>query len=464
MIKHIRLIEPPAPDYHVFSFCDLPRLGLPILGAILKEKGYEVQISIPAGVRPSLADLLQADLVGISITTSTAPEGYRLADRLREMAKAHGKRLPVVFGGVHATFLPEEALTHGDYVIRHEGEESFPALIAALDGDGDLSAIPGLSYFDGDAVRHNPDGRPIENLDRIPCPDLTLIQGYKPRITPILASRGCPHHCTFCCVTEMMGRRYRRCSVDRVIDELRRAPTRSVFFYDDNFAADRAGTKALLRRMIDEGLDLRWSAQVRSDVAEDEELLALMRRAGGAILYIGFESANQEALTELHKGLAIAAVEDNIRIIKQHGFDIHGMFIFGADSDHPESLRRTLAFARRNKLDTVQFMTLTPLPGTPLFTRLGSEGRLLTTDWRRYDGANVVFRPARMTPYELQVLTYRALRKFYSWGLLLRYAARRQWAKAGVVAYARITLGKWYNRHRGWFEALKARSGQRTPT
>ncbi|MGE5598765.1 MAG: B12-binding domain-containing radical SAM protein, partial [Bacteroidota bacterium] len=379
--------------------------------------------------------------------------------RVRALAAAAGRRVPVVFGGVHATFRPEEALEHGDYVLRGEAEESFPALLDALNNGGDLGDIPGLTFRDGRDVRHNRDAPCIADLDRLPDPDLGLIRNYRPGITPILASRGCPHDCIFCCVTRMMGRQYRFNGIARVLAQLRRAATGGVFFYDDNFAADRRRTKELLQAMIAEDLRLRWSAQVRSDVAEDEELLALMRRAGCAILYIGFESVNQDTLTELHKGLSIAAVERNIRAIKRHGLQIHGMFVFGADNDHPAVLRQTVAFARRTGLDTVQFMTLTPLPGTPLYEKLAGEGRLITTDWRRYDGANVVFRPAGMTAYELQRLTLWALRRFYSAGLFLRYAWRAEWAKAGLVVYARHIIRRWTARNKRALRRLKLLEG-----
>ena len=456
MIQRIMLVEPPAPDFHVFSFCNLPRLGLPILGTILRQKGYDITILVPASGRIDPVELAQGDLVGISITTSTAPAGYRLADQVHALAAERGRAIPVVFGGVHATFCPEEALAHGDFVIRREGEASFPALIEALNHGRGLDGIPGLSYWDGPQMRRNEDGPRVQDLDGLPSPDLSLIRGFKSPVTPILASRGCPHNCTFCCVTEMMGRQYRFVGNERVLDELRRAGTRNIFFYDDNFAANRGRTKDLLRAMIREGLNLEWSAQVRSDVADDGELLSLMRRAGGKILYIGFESVNQAALNEYHKGLTTGAIQRDIEIIKSHGFHIHGMFIFGADNDGPEQIWETVSFARRNGLDTVQFMMLTPLPGTPLYERLKQEGRILSTDWQRYDGANVVFRPAAMTPYQLQVLTHRAYRKFYSLGLLCRYLIRREWLKAGAVFFAQYTLRKWWWEHRSDLRDLQA--------
>ena len=459
MLKRIWLVEPPAPDLHVFSHSDLPRLGLPILGTILKQNGYDVTIFTPRSGPVDPLELAQGDLVGISITTSTAPHGYELADRIRRLSEKIGTRVPIVFGGVHATFMPEEALRHGDFVLRKEAEESFPKLLAALAGECPLPDVPGLSYREDRSIRHNQEGPPIWDLDGLPIPDLSLIRGYKPKVSPVLTSRGCPHNCTFCCVTRMMGRHYRFAGTEHVLSELRQLPTRNVFFYDDNFAADRRRTKELLHAMIGEKLGLEWGAQVRPDLADDEELLVLMREAGCNTLYIGFESANQKTLEELNKNLSIEGVKRNIGAMKKHGFHIHGMFIFGADSDRHETIRGTVRFARRTGIDTVQFMLLTPLPGTPLYASLQSAGRLLTDDWSLYDGANVVFKPAGMTAYELQKLTRWALRKFYSWPHLIQLACGREWQKAGAAIYARHILRRWYGRHRREIRQLRLIGG-----
>ena len=137
-IKRILLIEPKSPNYHVFSKFTIPRLGLPQLGAILKREGYDVKILFEEAENNKKMDYkkiedYKPDLVGISTITSTAPHAYSIADRVRELLK-----VPVVFGGAHPSFMPEEALMHGDYVVRKEGDISFPQLIKTLAKNGGL--------------------------------------------------------------------------------------------------------------------------------------------------------------------------------------------------------------------------------------------------------------------------------------------------------------------------------------
>ena len=192
----IALIEPNAPDYHIYSAWAIPRLGLPVLGTILREQGHQVKIYHEAleDFSPrKIWDVLNADLVGISITSSTAPRGYAMG-RLLKL-----KGVPVVFGGVHATFLPEEPLRFGDYVLEGEAEESFPKLVSVLEGGGDLSEVPNLFYKDGDRIVATEKRPMCLSLDELPIPDFSLIEGHhKLKIYPVMTSRGCPFNCTFC--------------------------------------------------------------------------------------------------------------------------------------------------------------------------------------------------------------------------------------------------------------------------
>ena len=100
--------------------------------------------------------------------------------------------------------------------------------------------------------------------------------------------------------------------------------------------------------------------------------------------------------------------------LAETGIKTHGMFVFGADSDTPESLAQTVDFAKDHGLSSVQFVALTPLPGTPLMARLEAEGRIFTHNWTLYDGFHVVFWPKQMTPYELEEAVLEANKRFYS--------------------------------------------------
>lgn len=407
--RKIRLVECKSPGKHVYSGISLPRLGLPIIGTILKSQEYNIRIYCEDLEKIDYDDLYSADLVGISSITPTANISYKLADDLSQ------RNIPVVMGGPHPAFLPDEALMHAPYCIRGEGEYSFPELLECIFNNIEPKEIAGLSYIHNGVVTHNPDRQHILNLDDIPFPDLKLIHGSgKIRIQPVLTSRGCPYDCIFCSVTGMFGHKYRMRSVDNVIEELLILKPRQIFFYDDNFAANPARTKALCESMIKHNIDAKWGAQTRVDVADDPELLGIMHRSGCRILYIGFESANPQTLKAYRKRQQIEDIERCIKKVHDHGILIHGMFVAGSDEDDLHSVMGTLNFALKNKIDTLQLSLLTPLPGTKLFDDLNTQDRILTSNWSYYDGHHVVFKPRNMSAYELQKISLDINRQFYS--------------------------------------------------
>jgi radical SAM superfamily enzyme YgiQ (UPF0313 family) len=432
----IRLIEPRAPGLNVFDRARLPRLGLPLLGHLLAERGHDVRIYVETLAPIDWADVAETDLVGFSSTTATTPTAYEMARRVRDLG------IPTVIGGSHVTFLPDEALHHCDFVVRREGQVTLLELVDALDqsrtdGSATLTTgfarIAGLSYHDaaGQPV-HNPDRPPCtqEEFAALPSPALDLIVGYEHMTNvPIMTQWGCPYACDFCSVIHMFGRRVRARSIEDVLAELETYRDRgSVFFYDDNFVVSKTRTRALLRGMIERGLALPWSAQMRAQVVYedkrsrelDHELLGLMRDSGCTMVYCGFESVNPDTLAAYNKRQDVRDIRDSIRAFHDYGIHVHGMFVLGADTDDVETFQRTVDFALRNGIDTVQFLMLTPCPGTPFYERMVAQGRLLTDDLSLYDGHHCVIQPALMSPYELQMGTYRAMARFYS----VRYALR----------------------------------------
>ncbi len=414
-IKKIVFIEPRSPGNHVYTKWGLPRLGTLTLGAILKQAGFDVTIFIEDIHGIDFDVVLDADAVGISTITSTAPRAFEMAHQIRKA------NIPVFTGGPHVSFLPDEALEHFDYVLRGETEETIVPFVRALMTGGDFEKIAGLSWKNETGSHHNELAPHCPDLDRYPYPDFSLIKGSKKfkgdlSITPIMTSRGCPFGCNFCSVTRMFGRGYRFRSVENVMGELREKNPKWVFFYDDNFAAKPEHTKALLRQMIAEGIHPKWSAQVRIDVARDPEMMELMKAAGCHLFYIGLESINPKTLKALNKGQTPEEIESAINTIHSYGINIHGMFIFGADQDDAKTIRQTVRFAKRIGLATVQFMILTPLPGTPVFEEMEKENRLLSRDWGYYDAHHVVFKPKNMSYLQLQKKTISAMLRFYSFG------------------------------------------------
>ena len=295
---------------------------------------------------------------------------------------------------------------------------------------------------------HNAPREPVDDLDDVPVPDLSLIVGHERlKSTPIMTSWGCPFACNFCSVTAMFGRRYRYRSPEAVVAELEEKRPTHIFFYDDNFAADKRRLKTLLRLMIERDLVMPWQAQMRTDATRDDELLDLMRRSGCHRVALGLESVDQATLDGFQKGQTIDDVVHAVRRLHEFGIECHGMFVLGADTDTASHRRATRSTSpRAHGIDTLMLNILTPAPGTEQFADMEAEGRIFERDWRLYDGQHVVFTPRQITPSDLQAQVLRGYARFYSLRRLL--AARRPAAFPGrarprlvLVVLAALALG-----------------------
>ncbi|MGE5398699.1 MAG: radical SAM protein [Chitinophagales bacterium] len=446
----ITLIEPKAPGKHTYSSVNMPRLGIPLLGTQLKQKGYDVKLLYGSGGELRVSDILGSDLVGISTTTSTCKEAYRIGRYVQQ------KGIPVVMGGPHATFLPEEALQYCDYVVRGEADSTFLDFVACIMAGHEPAEIPGVSFKRGNVFVHNP--LPDEvNIDIAPIPDFNLFANLRKVSTyPVMTSRGCPFNCNFCSVTAMFGRKYRCRNSELVLQELAQYTDKKVFFCDDNFTANTGRAKALLREMIARGVTPSWwGAQVRTDIARDDELVALMREAGCGMVYVGMESINPETLKVYNKQQGVKDIEDCIKKCHQHKIMVHGMFVFGGENDTVQTIRDTVDFARDTRIDSVQFLVLTPIPGTPVYEKLEREGRLLTKDWNFYDGHHVVFQPALMSPLELQAETIAAFQKFYKIHNLFDNVSLTNKMSAGYRLVGWYLTRRWLQDNRWYFQMLE---------
>ena len=419
----IRLIEPKAPGLNVFDRALLPRLGLPLIGRVLVDHGHDVRIYVETLAPVDWDDIADADLVGFSTTTATTPVAYEMAQRVRDM------NIPTIIGGPHVTFLADEGLEHCDIVVRREGQETMLALVDALEESGDVSGVLGLSYRDasGEMV-HNADRPPCspELFAELPAPALHLIVGHEQMTNiPVMTQWGCPFNCDFCSVIHMFGRHVRARAIENVLDELETYRGQgAVFFYDDNFVVDKRRTKDLMRGMIARDLTPPWSAQMRAEAVFrdkrtrkiDHELLDLMSESGCNMVYCGFESVSQATLDAYNKHQEVRDVRESVEAFHDYDIHVHGMFVLGADTDDKSIFEETVDFALENEIDTVQFLMLTPCPGTPFYQRMVEQDRLLTDDLSLYDGHHCVVQPKLMSAYDLQMGACRAMAQFYSAG------------------------------------------------
>lgn len=451
----IIFIEPKSPNLHIFTQFPLPRLGSFILGTLMKNRGWEVEILFEQNQPLDHEKIRTVDLVGISTITATAPRAYAIADKVRSSG------IPVIMGGPHVTFLTDEAMQHADFVIRGEGEVALMQLIDVWETGSDYSQVPNLSWWQGQSIVHNAMGAFVQDLDTIPTPDFSLsshlfkkVAGHQ--IIPIQTSRGCPFDCSFCSVTGMFGRQYRFRSTEHILEELRQYNDRKnyVFFYDDHFTANRKRTKALLEAMIREKFKFQWSTQVRVEVAKDLELVKLMKKAGCHTLFIGLESVNPESLLAMNKSQTLADIENAIRVLKRHRIHIHGMFVYGFDEDDWNTVKATIKFAKKVQLTSTQFLILTPLPGSAFYQKMRRENRIRLYDWNLYDAHHVVFQPKRFSFAELQHAQIFSHQKFYSVRESVKRFFRFKWLDLGLAHYARNLNRTWKKRNHTFLKVL----------
>jgi radical SAM superfamily enzyme YgiQ (UPF0313 family) len=348
---------------------------------------------IDEGVDEIDPDRLEADLVGISAITGTAPRSYEISARLRK------RGIPVVIGGVHPTLMPEEAMQHADSVVAGYAEESWPQL---------------LRDFVAGRMRRRYDQSPLLNLANLPFPKRQLFDSRLVNVgDTIEATRGCIYKCDFCVVPTAWGKPLQKPVAD-VIADIQQMGAKRLIFLDLNLIADIPYAKELFTALIP--LKIRWAGLVTTTIAWDDELLDLTARSGCKGLLIGFESLNQESLKEAKKAFNMRrSYHDVVRRIHDRGIAIMGCFVFGFDHDTLDTFDETVDFILESRMDLPRYAIAVPFPNTGLFKRLKSEGRITTENWSLYDGQHVVFEPKNMTADELLHNTSRAWKKTYSY-------------------------------------------------
>ena len=428
MTVKVSLVEPKVPflNFYTAYIKHLPLMGPLYLGAILSREGHDVRIFNENIRKLDYSHLKDSDVLGISIVTSTAPRGYEIARQFR-LVNPKGR---IIIGGAHATFMPDEASQYADHVVRGEAE----GVIADVVKNGSDSVV---------------EGSPVQDLDALPFPDFSMMAGFGRYITPISTSRGCPHNCVFCSVTPMFGRKYRFRSTESIVEEISRFKHHHIFFYDDNFAANKNRAKELLRAMIEHKLTPRWTAQAAVDVADDEDLLELIAKANCGRLCIGFESMDADTLRSYNKKQTPDDVIRCLGLLKKHHIKVHGMFISDGYSDIYNKLG----------IDSLQLSVLIPLVGSKLYKSAKDAGSFIfdkyPTDWELFDGIHVVHRPDSVSPVEMQKQTIEALKHFYSRFEVAKLFFTAKFGDCFMRAMGHRMIRKWESQNKDFMSRLK---------
>jgi radical SAM superfamily enzyme YgiQ (UPF0313 family) len=341
------------------------------------------------------------DLVAISTFTAQLHEAYAVADFYR------ARGIPVILGGITVSSLPAEAQEHGTSVVIGEGEPLWPQVLADFDRGALKPVYTPSREFD---------------LADAPMPRFDLLDPDKYNRLTVQTSRGCPHRCEFCASSILLTPRYKVKPVAKVIAEIREIkkiwPRPFIEFADDNSFVHREHYKRLLRELAKE--KLRWFTEADVRVADDDELLGLLRDSGCQQILIGLESPCRTSLygVELKSNWKLRQQDfykEAIAKIQSYGITVNGCFILGLDGDTRDVFDDVLHFARDSGLYEVQVTFMTAFPGTPLYARLKREGRIIRDRaWELCTLFDINFRPKNMSVEQLQSGFLKLVKQLYS--------------------------------------------------
>jgi radical SAM superfamily enzyme YgiQ (UPF0313 family) len=399
-----------------------PKLSLPVIAAYTPADWHVVLVD--EAVQDVDFDQ-PCDLVGLSIMTCYAPRAYEIATEFRKRGKT------VVLGGVHPTYCPDEALRYSDAIVCGEAEDLWPQVVADFKA-GSMKRMYKMDQFPA--------------LDNYVSPRVELLSpdAYMTRQCSF-TTRGCHFDCEFCSVSPFNGKTTRRRPVPEVVKELtqvkqwirselvERIANDSLWqafvtglrirvgiedgtifaFVDDLHNSNRAYCRELWAAL--KPLNIKWGCQSTLFLGDDEEMVKLAADSGCVSVFVGMESLDEDCLEETNKPFnRVQKFSDEIKMFHDNGIMVNPGIVFGFDNDDESVFERAVEFLTKNQVELAYFNVLTPLPGTALFERYNSTGRIFDRDWAKYDGKHVVFYPSRMTPEQLQEGFYWANHHFYS--------------------------------------------------
>jgi anaerobic magnesium-protoporphyrin IX monomethyl ester cyclase len=473
------LINPAAAKFGGFLSRYVP-VGIPVaigyIAAYLEKNNIPCRVIdeeiidiTPAVLRERLDGMAKPYIVGVSCLTAHVGRGYQIA----RMVKAEFPDAIVVFGGLHPTTLPEEALATGavDYVVRGEGEEIMLQLHRALHGDGDPKKILGVSYARDGKYIHNASAPLIPNIDDIPNFPYHLFNHPKYDMGFMTTSRGCPYRCSYCSQRLLTGTTYRYRSAQKIVEELEvlvnQRGQKAIVFYDDNFCLKARRVHELCDMIIERGLHkkVKLSVQTRADnvlIHGGEELVKHMAEAGFSHMGFGMETGVQRIADLIRKDETIDCHQETTDLCKKYGMDVSLFMIFGLPTETAEDRERSYNVVMESGVVATKYNNLIPYPGTPLWNELKDSGRVVVTEnWHNFNSVlamtSSIFDKTPL-PYVPETCSEWQLKRD-----IIKYNLRSYVSWKSVAAIFGHTKGigwfmlpeKWYRKPRELYEMTK---------
>ena len=408
----------------------MPPLGMMSIAAVLEQAGIDVEIIDCYATPMPPAELIEEiirrrpDCLGISTTTSSFNEGYRIAAGVKEKAP----RIFTLFGGAHACTIGASLLDSYpaiDCLAIGEGENTLLELAQA--GFTGIGQVPGVACRDanGAGVLSAP-RELIKDLDDLPFPAYHKLPQFPRRYnlplfsyptapnTSIISSRGCPYSCSYC-DRSVFSRGFRFNSPEYIVEHMallnRDFGIRHVFFYDDLFTFDRTRVAEFCEIKRRKGLEVTYNCIARLEHV-DAELLALLKHSGCWQVNFGIESGDPEIVKQHRKFFGLDEVGSKLRMVKESGMRVKGLFMVGLPGENEVAIRRTIDYALSLPLDEINVTKFTPFPGAPIYTTIRDQGEF-NENWDLMNCMNFVFVPHGMTKQKLEDLYDEFIRRFY---------------------------------------------------
>jgi anaerobic magnesium-protoporphyrin IX monomethyl ester cyclase len=316
------------------------------------------------------------DLVGITVFSPVYFEVKEIFQKVRQ------RKLPICLGGPYVTTIMQDIFieTPAEYAVYGEGEETFSQLISFLKGEQQLENIDGLMYLNHqNEIVTNPKRKRIKNLDLLPTPSYDIFPMERYPLHRIVTSRGCPFACAWCNSSSLWNDGLYGMSPEKIVWEIEyliaNYGIKTFVFGDNTFNYDLTRLAKLCDLLIEKKLCIIWAASIRAERVT-AELAAKMKQSGCYNVAIGIESANNNILEKLGKRTTIEEVKKGITILKKEGIEVLAQYVIGNPYDTLNTIKESVAFAKKSGCDYSNFYTVLPFKGTAQWEYVKSHGKL----------------------------------------------------------------------------------------